>query len=126
MARKVVDVAKLQKDVESIYKTVYTGNGTPSITTQVAKLEGQINTLSSNLDTKLDSIETEMRLKFINVGEIVNEKFSHLSSQIKAEFEDRRQHSGNNHNFRTAIITSVWASVTSIVVLVLAEFIKRT
>jgi hypothetical protein len=126
MARKVVDVAKLQKDVESIYKTVYTGNGTPSITTQVAKLEGQINTLSSNLDTKLDSIETEMRLKFINVGEIVNEKFLHLSSQIKAEFEDRRHHHGIKHNFRTAIITSVWASVTSIVVLVLAEFIKRT
>ena len=126
MARKTVDVAKLQKDVESIYKTVYTGNGTPSITTQVAKLEGQINTLSSNLDTKLDSIENEMRLKFINVGEIVSEKCAHLSSQIKDEFDNKKMHKGHNHNFKTAIITSIFASVTSIVVIVLAEFIKRT
>ena len=126
MARKTVDVIKLQKDVEAIYKTVYTGNGTPSITTQVAKLEGQINTLSSNLDTKLDSIESEMRLKFINVGEIVNEKFTNISSQIKDEFDSRKQNSSLNHNFKTAIITSVWASVTSIIILFLAEFIKRT
>ena len=120
-----IDFNKLQKDMEHIYQTVYTGNGSPSLTNQVTKLDGRITTLSDKIDNKLDNLETEMRLKFINIAEVVNEKFNNISYQIKQEFDKKRTENTHKWSFKTAITTSILASITSIVVILLTEFLKK-
>jgi len=120
-----IDITKLQKDLEHVYKTVYHGNGSPSLTNQVTKLDGKITSLTDTVESKFKSFEREIDLKFENITNIVNEKFDHLSQQIKEEFELKRNVVNNSFNHRTAITTAALASITSLVVLFLTEFFKR-
>jgi len=121
----VSEVRKLQKEMEHIYKTVYHGNGTPSLTNQVTKLDSKLSSLSDSINNKFSGIEKEMELKFTNITEIVNEKFNNISFQIQQEFEKKRSESHQKIGFKTAIITSALASITSLVVVILTEWLKR-
>ena len=128
MARKKAstpEIQKLQKDMEHVFKTVYHGNGSPSLTNQVTKLDSKITSLTENVDDKFDNIQKEIDLKFVNVTNIVNERFEHLSQLIRDEFSDRKNNLRDNFNHRTAITTAALASITSVIVLFLSEFFKR-
>lgn len=128
MARKKTstsEIQKLQKDMEHVFKTVYHGNGSPSLTNQVTRLDSKITSLTENVEDKFSNIQNEINLKFENVTNIVNERFEHLSQLIKDEFSDRKNNLRDSFNHKTAITTATLASVTSIIVLFLSEFFKR-
>jgi hypothetical protein len=149
---------KLQDDVQQVYKTVYQGNGKPSIITQLSNLEGKlkshheslgtqidsleieiktrtgdlvnfvndkIKNLDENFDDKIHNLEKEMELKFKHVTEVVTERFNNISTQIASEFGRRSSENTSAWNFKAAITTSILASLTSVMVVLLTEFLKR-
>lgn len=118
-------IKKLQQDVETVFKTVYHGNGKPSLVTQIAGLDHRIKSLEESLDTRINSLEKEIELKFAHIADVVTEKFNNLSGQITVEFSKRKTDSEGMWNFKTAITTSILATITSIFVILLKELIVR-
>jgi hypothetical protein len=118
-------VATLKKNVEALYKAVYQGNGTPSIVTQIAKLNEQVESLEEKVDVRFKGLENEMGLKFKNITDVVTEKFSNLSDQINSEFSKEKTVLEKKWSHRTAVYTGILASFTSITVVVVTEFLKR-
>jgi seryl-tRNA synthetase len=118
-------VATLRKNVDALYKAVYQGNGSPSIVTQIAKLNGQVESLEEKVDVKFKALENEMGLKFKNVTDVVTEKFSNLSDQINSEFSKEKIVLDKKWSHKTAILTGILASFTSIAVVVASEILKR-
>ena len=118
-------IKKLQQDVDTVFKTVYHGNGKPSIVTQLAGLESRIKSLEENIDTRINSLEKEMELKFTHIAEVVTEKFNNISNQITSEFNKKKVDAEGMWNFKTALTTTFLASATSVFVILLRELIVR-
>lgn len=112
---EVEEIKKLKTDLEGIFKTLYKGNGTPALVTQVVKLEEQIRSLDEKLENKFD-----------HITEVVTEKFNHLAEQIHHEFSSKEVSQKGKWGFRTAIFTSIISSLTAIMVVLLSHFIKFT
>lgn len=110
---KATELAKLKSDVEHLYKTVYQGNGKPSILNQITSIEHRLDSLEEKLESNFKAMETEMSLKFDSITDIVNERFSHISYQITTEFERTKVREAGKHQFRTSIITALIATVTT-------------
>jgi len=119
------EVAVIKKDVEKLTQTVFHGNGSPSVINQITKLDGRLNHLETIQEERFDNLQNEMDLKFANITEIVTEKFKNLSNLIESEFKTRGVKIDKAWNHRTAIITSLIASGTSILVIFVSEFLKR-
>jgi len=122
---KNTTLTKLQEHIEHIKKTVYEGNGKPSIISQLTSLEHRIKSLETSIDDKINGLEKEMELKFSHITDVVTEKFNNISNQISREFESKHDSSKNLWNFKTAITTSVLACFTSVFVVLLSELLKR-
>jgi seryl-tRNA synthetase len=118
-------VATLRKNVELLYKAVYQGNGSPSIVTQITRLNEQVESLEEKVDARFKALDTEMGLKFKNVTDVVTEKFSSLSDQINSEFTKEKNVLDKKWSHKTAIFTGILASFTSITVVIVSEVIKR-
>jgi len=118
-------VAALRKNVESLYKAVYQGNGSPSIVTQITKLNEHVESLEEKVDARFKALDTEMGLKFKNITDVVTEKFSNLSDQINSEFTKEKNVLDKKWSHKTAIFTGILASFTSITVVIVSEVIKR-
>lgn len=124
-------VKKLQTEMSEVFKTLYQGNGKPSIITQLSELTGkmksnheQIETKIHHVDEKIDSLEKEIELKFKNVTDVVTEKFNNITVQITGEFGRKRAESNNLWNFKTAVTTAILASCTSVFVLLLSHLLQ--
>jgi hypothetical protein len=110
---KPAEINKLKSDVEHLYKTVYQGNGKPSILNQITSIEHRLDSLEEKLDNNFKSMDTEMSLKFDNITEIVNERFNHISYQIAHEFEGNKIAQVGKHQLRTGLITAIIATATT-------------
>lgn len=117
--------AILRKNVDALYQAVYQGNGSPSIVTQIAKLNEQVESLEEKVNVKFKALENEMGLKFKNVTDVVTEKFSNLSEQINSEFIKEKTVLDKKWSHKTAIFTGILASLTSITVVVASEILRR-
>jgi hypothetical protein len=118
-------ITTLKKNIESLYKAVYQGNGSPSIVTQIAKLNEQVESLEEKVEVRLKGLETEMGLKFKNITDVVTEKFNNLSDQINTEFSKEKVVLDKKWSHRTAVYTGILASFTSISVVIVTEILKR-
>jgi predicted nucleic acid-binding Zn-ribbon protein len=85
----------------------------------------KVKNLDNNFDDKLVNLEKEMELKFKHVTEVVTERFNNISAQIASEFGRRNSENSNTWNFKTALTTSVLASLTSVAVVLLTEFLRH-
>jgi len=120
------DVEKLKQDVHSLYKTVYQGNGTPSLTNQVVQLNERLDSLEERIIANIESIDTEMSLKFDNITTVVNEKFNNISYQISHEFERTKIKEAGGHQLRANLASAGIATVTALIVLVTSHFLEFT
>jgi hypothetical protein len=120
-----LQITELKNDIAALYKTVYQGNGTPSLVNQVTKLEHRITTLEEKIEQNFVSIDTEMTLKFKNITDVVNERFNNISYQISNEFEKKRVDSGHKWNFKTSVLTAGVAGIGSILTIIISEVFKR-
>lgn len=118
------DIRRIEMEVNELYKTVYKGNGTPSLISQALSLEGRIKGVENNLNQKLDSMHKEMNLQLINITSVVNEKFTNLSHQITNEFEHKKIKMEGSWKIKVAIISSVCALLASFLPAVLSFLSK--
>ena len=108
------DLRRIEIEVNELYKTVYKGNGTPSLITQATSLEGKIKGVENNLNQKLDSIREEMRLNLTNITAVVNERFANLSHQITSEFEQKKIKMEGSWKIKVAVVSSIFALLASV------------
>jgi len=113
IAVKPAEINKLKTDVEHLYKTVYQGNGKPSILNQITSIEHRLTSLEEKLDTCFKNMDTEMSLKFDSITEIVNERFTHISYQITREFETDKVRVAGGLQLRAGLVTAIIATVTT-------------
>lgn len=118
-------IKDLKDGLNSLYKTVYQGNGVPSIISQITKLNEKVSSLEESVDDKFSALNTEISLKFKNITDVVTEKFANLSDQIDKEFDKEKIVLDKKYSHRTALFTTIIASISSIVVLFLSEIVKK-
>jgi hypothetical protein len=116
---KPAEISKLKSDVEHLYKTVYQGNGKPSILNQITSIEHRLDSLEEKLETSFKSMETEMSLKFDSITDIVNERFNHISYQISHEFENKKVATAGQHQLKAGLATAAIATITTFIALII-------
>jgi len=121
---KTAEIAKIKSDVEHLYKTIYQGNGKPSVLNQITSIEHRLESLEEKLDTSFKAMDTEMSLKFDNITEIVNERFNHISYQISNEFERTKVSEVGRHQLKAGIITATIATITTFTSLALTYLLR--
>ena len=117
----VLEITKLRNDVDSLYKTVYQGNGSPSLTNQVASLTNRIDSLEDAVMHRIEGVDTEMGLKFDNITAVVNERFNHISYQISQEFQRNNIKEAGSHQLRAGLVTATIASTASFFIFLLSH-----
>lgn len=120
------DIEDMRDDIKALYKTVFQGNGTPSLVNQVSKLDTRLSALETKLDTNFSSMDKEMTLKFKNITDVVNERFNLISYQITQEFEKKRTDNHLHWDKKTSIVAAVIAGVCSILSVVVSEALHRS
>jgi len=118
------DIEKLKNDVHSLYKTVYQGNGTPSLTNQVTQLNERLDSLEERIVANIESIDTEMGLKFDHITAIVNERFNNISYQISHEFERTKIKEAGSHQLKANLASAAVATGTAVIVLFISHFLE--
>jgi hypothetical protein len=120
------NLKEIKEGLNTLYKTVYQGNGTPSLVTQVSRLEHRLSTLEDKMDVGFDTIDKEMSLKFKNITEVVNEKFNNISYQIENEFAKTKEDASNKWSFKTSTLTAGIAGLSSIISVIVAKMVWLT
>jgi len=100
-------VTRLVEDVKELHKTVYQGNGKPSLVTQVTALDASVKNLECNVNTKMDALNTEMGLRIVDMTNLITERFKHLETRISYEFEQKKAGVEGTWKYRTAIMTAI-------------------
>jgi len=121
----VRDMDELRRDVDALYRTVYQGNGSPSLINQVSKLEHRLTSMEEKMDSNFESIDTEMTLKFKNITDVVNERFNLISYQISQEFEKKRVDQHITWNKKTSVAAACIAGACSILSVFVSEFLHH-
>lgn len=116
------DIKRIESEVNDLYKTVYKGNGSPSLVSQTNKLENTIKHLEKNIDSKIENLEETMKTRIIDITNLISEKFKHLEHQISYEFENKKMTVEGNWKFKVAIVSSVTAILVSAIPYVLNQF----
>jgi chaperonin cofactor prefoldin len=120
----IQEFEKIKQDVNSLYKTVYQGNGAPSLTNQVTQLNERLDSLEERIVTQIESIDTEMGLKFDHITAIVNERFNNISYQISHEFERTKIKEAGSHQLKANLASATVATGTAIIVLFITHFLE--
>ena len=115
------EIRKLRNDVDTLYKTIYQGNGTPSLTNQVTSLNERLDAFEERIVNNIHSIDTEMGLKFDNITAIVNERFNNISYQISHEFERTKIKEHGAHQLRANLLTAAIATCSSFLIFFLTK-----
>jgi len=123
---KTSEITKLKNEVEHLYKTVYQGNGKPSILNQITSIEHRLDSLEEKLDASFKSMETEMSLKFDGITDIVTEKFANITTLISREFEHTKINEVGKLQLKAGVVTATIATITSILALFINHILHLT
>ena len=124
----------LKSEVDDLYKTVYKGNGKPSLLTQVSATEGKLKgfrerferDLSKHetyINDKLEAMSKETTLKFDSLHQKIENKFgkyegwaegkfNNLENLIKLDLSNKQTDRAGNWSVRAALISGIIAIVT--------------
>jgi hypothetical protein len=116
------ELCKIKNEVDDLYKTVYKGNGSPSLMTKVNSVENKLRGLRETLDDKITHITTENHLRFDSLHQKLESKFGRLEGWIDTKFggleksiglyrENTKIDRSGSWQLKAAIITSVTAIV---------------
>lgn len=88
--KRVIDteLVDIKKELDALYKTVYTGNGEPSLLSQLSTLQTKQQDFVENINTRFDSISREQDLKFERVHEKLDSSFGRLEGWIQGQTRD--------------------------------------
>lgn len=108
--KRVETAANIISDVDQLKKTIYTGNGEPSLTSQV-----------SSLTTKVEYLEKSVNEKLDHTQECIEDKIEGLKDAIdKRDMADLA-----DDNRKNQVTTAIIAGAISVGVAVLAYFLAK-
>ena len=81
------ELVGIKKEIDDLYKTVYKGNGTPSLVTKANSAEQQINQIKENIDDKFAAAHQENSLRFNSLDEKLESKFGRLEGWFESQFK---------------------------------------
>ena len=108
--KRVETAANIISDVDQLKKTVYTGNGEPSLTSQVSSLSTKVEYLEKSVNEKLDHTQECIEDRIDSLKEAIDKR-------DMAELQDE--------NRTTHITTAIIAGVISIGIAVLTYFLTK-
>jgi hypothetical protein len=108
--KRVETAANIISDVDQLKKTIYTGNGEPSLTSQVSSLTTKVEYLEKSINEKLDHHQ-----------ECIEDRIESLKEAI----DKRDMAEVRDDNRKNQLTTAVIAGVISIGVAVLAYFLAK-
>jgi len=91
MPRKITSTAtikNMQDDLKQVYKTLYQGNGKPSIITQLSDIEGRLKSHNERLSSQLDGLEVEFKVRTADMVNFVNEKVKNLDDNLESKIHN--------------------------------------
>ena len=109
MPRKIETAANIISDVEQLKKTVYTGNGEPSLTNQMSALTIKVEYLEKSLNDKLD-----------HTKDCIEGKIENLSEDIQERDEEHR----HDESKRNKLVTTAIAGAVSILIAVISYLLS--
>lgn len=92
-------LSKITHEVDDLYKTVYKGNGVPSLMTRVSSVEDKLRGLREKMDDKISHMASENNMRFDALNQKIESKFGRLEGWIETKF------SGIERNLTTLIET---------------------
>lgn len=82
------ELVDLKRDLDSLYKTVYQGNGSPSLLSQVSTLDTKQQDLAKNITDQFKALGREQELKFDRVNEKLDSNFGRLEAWMQGQGRD--------------------------------------
>ena len=82
------ELVDLKKDVEGLYKTVYTGNGEPSLLSQLTNITTRHHDFIQAINDRFDASGREQDLKFDRVHEKLDNNFGRLEAWMQGQGRD--------------------------------------
>lgn len=114
------EISSIKQEVDDLYRTVYKGNGHPSLVTRVSDIEGKLRGLRENIDEKISHLNKETTLKIDGIHQKLESKFGRLEGWIETKFsglehtirlvtEQRRINLSGGWQLKAALITALAA-----------------
>ena len=116
--KKIETATNLISDVDQLKKTIYTGNGEPSLVSQIATLTTTVEFLEKSLHDKMGNVESSMD----QTKCCIEEKIEHLADTIEDRDDRQVQKEGRSAHLTAAMI----AGGISILVAILTFIFKST
>jgi hypothetical protein len=120
------DIYTIKHEVDDLYKTVYKGNGMPSLMTRVSGVEGKLRGLREQMDEKINHLSKESSLRFDSLHQKLESKFGRLEGWIevrtssieklmKEENNKSRIDQAGGWQLKVAMITAITAIILALV-----------
>ena len=82
------ELVTIKKELDGLYKTVYKGNGSPSLMNQIATIDIKQQDLVENINKQFQSMSREQELKFDRVNEKLDSNFGRLEAWMQGQGRD--------------------------------------
>lgn len=120
------DLNTVKHEVDDLYKTVYKGNGMPSLMTRMSGVEGKLRGLREQMDEKINHLSKESNLRFDSLHQKLESKFGRLEGwiEIRTSSIEKLMKEENNRDridqaggwqLKVAILTAVTAIIISLI-----------
>ena len=114
--KKLETAANLISDVDQLQKTIYTGNGEPSLVSQIAALSTKVEFLEKSINSNMDNIKDDIN----QTKACIEDKIENLADTI----EDKELRQARDDSKRTHFTTAMVAGGISILIAVLTFLFK--
>jgi len=78
---------KVQDEISHVYKTIYQGNGKPSIINQISHLESNLKNVHSCLEKQIEQLEDDLKCRSADLTNFYNEKLESSEKNINTRIE---------------------------------------
>lgn len=82
------ELVDMKRELDTLYKTVYQGNGHPSLVSQISTLDTKHQDLAKNIADQFKSMAREQNLKFERVNEKLDSNFGRLEAWMQGQGRD--------------------------------------
>lgn len=82
------ELVDIKKELDGLYKTVYTGNGEPSLLSQITSINTKQQDFIEAINTKFEASGREQDLKFERVHEKLDNNFGRLEAWMQGQARD--------------------------------------
>ena len=113
---------KVQDEISHVYKTIYQGNGKPSIINQISHLENNLKNVHTSLEKQIEQLEEDLKCKVVDLTNYYNEKLDASEKNINTRIEGLHNEVSIKLTHVTEVVHEKFANLT---VQIQEEFQKK-